>query len=130
MRRVAGLGVFVAVAGIVMAACGTGSSDGETGNAAESQVDADLQAQYLAEVTVADADAFASEEAALLYLRNYCQTEVTTDHGAQDAIDDIVASYCDTELAAQLGVEAPPRCRRIHRLTWRRSPRKRGPGGA
>lgn len=67
--------------------------------------DTTLEEQYLAEVNTADADAFASNEAALLYLKNLCQAEVTTDHGEGDRIDQIVASYCDTELAVELGVK-------------------------
>jgi len=82
----------------ILSACGGGSSDAE----------ATIQDKYLAEIKAKDSSAFVSDDAALLYLKNYCQAAETAKMVASDPIDAIVTSYCNTQLATDLGVTPAP----------------------
>lgn len=64
--------------------------------------------QYLKEWKAADSDAFVSDEASLGYLKNYCQGLQSGTPATPDEIDTVVARYCSTELAAELGVTTFP----------------------
>ena len=70
--------------------------------------EATIQEQYLAEIKAKDSSAFVSNDAALLYLKNYCQAAETVRMVASDPIDAIVTSYCNTQLATDLGVTQAP----------------------
>lgn len=66
-----------------------------------------LEEQYLAAVKAEDADAFVSDKAALLFLKNYCEARLKGEPPPPDAVDKVVATYCDTPLAAEVGVQTP-----------------------
>lgn len=70
--------------------------------------EATIQEQYLAEIKAKDESAFESNDAALLYLKNYCQAAEVERKVASDPIDAIVISYCNTQLATDLGVTQVP----------------------
>jgi len=70
--------------------------------------EATIQEQYLAEIKAEDKSAFESNDAALLYLKNYCQAAEVARMVASDPIDAIVTSYCNTQLATDLGVTQAP----------------------
>ena len=74
----------------------------------EGDAEATMQEKYLAEIKTYDRYAFVSNDAALLYLKNYCQAKETVRMVASDPIDAIVISYCDTQLATDLGVTQAP----------------------
>ena len=89
--------VTVIAAATLLSACG-GSGSSEP---------ASLQDQYLAEIREVKADAFVSDQAALLYLRNYCEMKLDGTLATPDAVDKVVDTYCDTPLANEVGVETP-----------------------
>ena len=70
--------------------------------------EATIQEQYLAEIKAKDKSAFESNDAALLYLKNYCQAAEFARKVASDPIDAIVISYCNTQPATDLGVTQAP----------------------
>lgn len=51
---------------------------------------------------------FVSDNAALRYFKQYCEADLLGDAGQEDAVNRIMNSYCDTELAEIVGVQAPP----------------------
>lgn len=93
MNRRRGMFVVAACA-VLLAGCG-GSS--------EPQSERD---KYLEEVNSANSDrpVFLSDEAALGYLKNYCQSAESGTPATKDEVDEIVASYCGTDLATEVGV--------------------------
>ena len=91
-------GIFCVLA---IASCGGGNS---------SEKELSLREKYLSEIKAVDSEAFVSDEAALAYLKNYCEAAQLGQPATADALDEIVVTYCDTSLAIELGVEvmAPP----------------------
>jgi hypothetical protein len=69
-----------------------------------------LREKYLSEINDFNSEAFVSDQAALAYLKNYCEAAQSGQPSTPDAVDEIVANYCGTPLAVELGVEvtAPP----------------------
>ena len=51
---------------------------------------------------------FVSDSAALSYFKQYCEADLLGDAGQEDAVDRLMNSYCDTELANIVGVKTPP----------------------
>lgn len=102
-RYFGGMGIrgFLTVTASVLflAACG-GSSSPEPEPAS-------LEEEYLADVYAVEADAFVSDKAALLYLKNYCEAKLSSTVATPDAVDQVVAQYCDTPLADEVGVKTP-----------------------
>jgi len=66
-----------------------------------------LQDRYLAEIEESAPSNFANESAALSYLKQYCEIDMFGDAGEADVVDRIASKYCNTDLADELGVEAP-----------------------
>ena len=87
------------LASFALSSCGGGS---------EQPLEQTTQEKYLSEINEVKQDAFVSDNAALMYLRNYCQAEQTGIAPSGDAIDQIVSNYCDTDLAKELGVTEAP----------------------
>jgi hypothetical protein len=80
---------------LLLFACNGGSSD---------TTDVSLRKQFLSKVFEAKADAFVNDEAALIYLKNYCESAQTQNPPTKDQVDKIVWSYCETDLAIEAGV--------------------------
>ena len=80
------------------------------GGSESTEKELSLREKYLSEINEFDSEAFVSDQAALAYLKNYCQAAQMGQQASPDAVDEIVVTYCDTPLAVELGVEvlAPP----------------------
>jgi hypothetical protein len=94
--KIAGLTLLASLA---LSSCGGGN---------EQPLEQTTQEKYLSEIKEVKQDAFVSDNAALMYLLNYCQAEQTGTAPSGDAIDEIVSSYCETDLAQELGVTEAP----------------------
>ena len=64
---------------------------------------------YLNEVNQADPTHFANDQAALSYLKQFCEIRLTGGISKMDDIETIADKYCDTDLAKQLGVRTLPK---------------------
>jgi hypothetical protein len=63
------------------------------------QESSSLREQYLQDIAKVDPNFFYSEEAAFLYVKNFCANYNADESEIMDAIDNVVAPYCDTSLA-------------------------------
>ena len=69
---------------------------------------ASLRETYLSEVNKADPSKFASDQAALSYLKQFCEIRLTGGLSRMDLIETIASNYCATDLAKELGVKTAP----------------------
>jgi hypothetical protein len=95
----------------VLSLTGCVSTASESQPSEESQVLSvgDQEQEYLSDIDAVDPDFFVSQKAALLYLKNFCQSHedgfTQTD---PDEIDTVVLTYCGSDLAISLGVIPGP----------------------
>lgn len=61
----------------------------------------------MAEIAESAPSNFANEQAALSYLKQYCEIDQYGDAGEADVVDRIVSKYCNSDLSKQLGVKEP-----------------------
>ncbi|MBI4882900.1 MAG: hypothetical protein HY826_02460 [Actinobacteria bacterium] len=88
--------VLIGVALTALAGCSSTSDEPST------------RERFLKDWRAVDADAFVNDDAALGYLKNYCQSLAVGTPATPDEIDRVVASYCTTDLAIELGVTTLP----------------------
>jgi hypothetical protein len=97
------------VAGFSLSGCVSNVSEGASSEQSEVSSLDDQEKNYLSDIDAVDPDFFVSEKAALLYLKNFCQSNedgsIQTD---PDEIDTVVLSYCESDLAISLGVIPGP----------------------
>lgn len=98
LRRMTRFPISIALGAALLTLTSCSSSKGEP----------TTREQYLKDWKAVDADAFANDEASLGYLKNYCQGLESGTPPTPDEIDTVVAKYCSTELAAELGVTTFP----------------------
>ena len=67
-----------------------------------------LRSSYLDDIRAVDSEAFIDDDAALLYLKNFCEAAAQGVDAAAEPVDDVVESYCGTDLAAEVGVQTIP----------------------
>ena len=67
-----------------------------------------LEQQYLSEVNESDPSHFANDQAALSYLKQFCEIRLSGGISKMDTIETIANKYCDTDLAEELGVKTAP----------------------
>jgi hypothetical protein len=87
---------------------GCSAPPSETANDSKPTPTLSLEQQYIQDLDNVELDYFLSDSAALSYLKQFCETKQTVGIGELDAIDQVVNSYCETELAADLGVKPQP----------------------
>jgi outer membrane murein-binding lipoprotein Lpp len=109
LKRFAIISLAAIVAGFSLSGCASNVSEGSPSEQSEVSSLGDQENNYLSDLDAVDPDAFASEESALLYLKNYCQVIANgSTPKTPDAIDSVVASYCGTELSSAVGVTPAP----------------------
>jgi hypothetical protein len=88
----------------------TGSLVGFSGCAytTSSSESASLKETYLSEVNNADSSKFANDQAALSYLKQFCEIRLTGGVSRMDLFETIASKYCATDLAKELGVKTAP----------------------
>jgi hypothetical protein len=91
--------------GACFSSCGGGGGDSSSIQSVDSSALRSLRDEYLSALAEVDEDAFVSEQAALGYLKNYCEALQLGNPATEDKIDKIVASYCGTSLADEVGVQ-------------------------
>jgi len=91
---------------LVLSGCST--PPGESTNESNPTPTLSLEQQYVQDLDNVELDYFVSDSAALNYLKQFCETKLTVGLGELDAIDQVVNSYCETQLAADLGVKPQP----------------------
>jgi hypothetical protein len=101
--------LLISISSLYLAGCASSLPEGTiTEDSAASSVES-LEIKYLSDLDAVEMDYFASDKSAFLYLLNYCQYIADgSTPPSPDAIDSVVASYCDTELASAVGVTPPP----------------------
>ncbi len=67
-----------------------------------------LQETYLDEVAKSDPSHFANDQAALSYLKQFCEIRLSGGISNMDSIETIANKYCDSDLAKELGVKTAP----------------------
>ena len=67
-----------------------------------------LQETYLSEVKKVAPTQFANDQAALSYLKQFCEIRLTAGLSRLDLTETIANNYCDTDLAKKLGVKVAP----------------------
>lgn len=67
-----------------------------------------LRQTYLDEVNNSDPSHFANDQAALSYLKQFCEIRLSGGISNMDSIETIANKYCDSDLAKELGVKTAP----------------------
>jgi len=100
---------------MLLLAC-NGSTNGTT--------NVSLKKQFLSKVFEAKGDAFVSDNAALTYLKNYCEAAQMGKPATKDEVDIIVSTYCATDLAIEVGVvqtTKPPAVKNFDEAAYRKT---------
>lgn len=92
--------------GVVIAAIGFGLSGCSSQQGTNNQLE--TRDQYLEDVYGVDPTYFKTADAALSYLKQFCEIRLTGGISNMDAIELVADKYCDTDLAKQLGVRVAP----------------------
>ena len=100
----------VAILGVLsLTGCVSTASDSQPSEESQVLSVGDQEQEYLSDIDAVDPDFFVSQKAALLYLKNFCQSHedgfTQTD---PDEIDTVVLTYCGSDLAISLGVIPGP----------------------
>jgi hypothetical protein len=90
----------------VTAAIGFGLSGCSSQQGANNQLE--TRDQYLEDIYRADPTHFKTADAALSYLKQFCEIRLTGGVSNLDAIELVANKYCDTDLAKELGVRVAP----------------------
>lgn len=93
---------------LVLAITGCSALPSETPSESNSTPTLSLEQQYKQDLDKVEVDYFVSDSASLSYLKQFCESKLTIGIGELDAIDEVVNSYCETQLARDLGVVPPP----------------------
>ena len=109
LKKFAVISTAAIVSTFCLSGCISNVSESAPSDQSEVSTFSDQEKTYLGEIALVDPDYFVSEKAALLYLKNFCQShEDGFTQSDSDEIDSVVLSYCGSDLASSLGVIPGP----------------------